>query len=193
MTRILVLPLKYLIKLISRIPKVRTFFYALFLFSLDWPKPLSSELRAIYWRAQFKFLGENTRISHRVKIQNPENISLGRDTHITNNVILNGTGEIEIGNDVLVGYETIIMTSGRKFLSLDLPIRKQGSELRKVVIGNDVWLGARVIVLPGVVIGDGVVVGSGAVVTKDIPPYCVVAGVPAKLIKKRAGGGLEKR
>jgi maltose O-acetyltransferase len=180
-----ILVLKKFIKLISHIPKVRGVFYTLFLFWPDWPKPLTSELRAIYWRTQFKYLGENSRISHKVKVQNAENITLGRDTHITNNVILNGIGGIEIGNDVLVGYETIIMTSGRKFSSLDIPIRKQGSELKKVVIGNDVWLGTRVIVLPGVTVGDGAVIGSGAVITKDIPPYSVAVGVPARVVRKR--------
>ena len=53
----------------------------------------------------------------------------------------------------------------------------------KVVIGNYVWLGNNVCVMPGITIGDGVVVGANSVVTKDIPPYCVAAGVPAKIIK----------
>lgn len=55
----------------------------------------------------------------------------------------------------------------------------------EVVIGNDVWIGMRVIIMPGVTIGNGVVIGAGAVVTKDVPDYAVVGGVPARIIKFR--------
>ena len=61
----------------------------------------------------------------------------------------------------------------------------QGHERGDITIGNDVWIAAHVCVLPGVTIGDGAVCGAGAVVTKDVPPYSVVAGVPAKIIKMR--------
>ena len=60
-----------------------------------------------------------------------------------------------------------------------------GKEVAPVVIGDDVWIGSRVIILPGVKIGNGSVIGAGAVVTKDVEPYSVVGGVPAKLIRRR--------
>ena len=65
-------------------------------------------------------------------------------------------------------------------------MREQGtSEQKPVLIGNDVWLGRRVLIMPGVHIGDGCIIGAGAVVTKDIPPYSVAGGVPAKVLKSR--------
>lgn len=59
--------------------------------------------------------------------------------------------------------------------------------IKKTVIGNDVWIGRRAIIKAGVTVGDGVVIGSGSVVTKDIPPYAIVGGVPAKILKYRFG------
>lgn len=66
-----------------------------------------------------------------------------------------------------------------------MPIVAQGLEIKSVVIGNDVWIGAHAVILAGVAIGDGSVIAAGAVVTKDVAPYSVVAGVPARVIKKR--------
>ena len=95
-------------------------------------------------------------------------------------------GPVTIGNDVMMGPEVVIYTSGHRFDRTDVPMMDQGSdEPKPVTIGNDVWLGRRVMIMPGVTIGDGCVIGAGAVVTKDIPPYTVAAGVPAKVIKKR--------
>jgi carbonic anhydrase/acetyltransferase-like protein (isoleucine patch superfamily) len=58
-------------------------------------------------------------------------------------------------------------------------------EYRQTIIGNDVWIGARAILIDGITVGDGAVIGAGAVVTKDVPPYAIVGGVPAKIIKYR--------
>jgi len=58
-------------------------------------------------------------------------------------------------------------------------------EFKKVTIGNDVWIGTRALIMDGVTVGDGAVIGAGAVVTKDVPPYAIVGGVPAKIIKYR--------
>lgn len=98
-------------------------------------------------------------------------------------------GEVTIGEYVMIGPETVVYTTGHRFDRLDVPIGKQGSiGIKPVVIGNDVWIGRRVIIMPGVTIGDGCVIGAGAVVTKDVPPYSVAGGVPARIIRSRKEG-----
>ena len=112
------------------------------------------------------------------------NVSLGNDSGI--GVRCELYGEVHIGNYVMMGPEVIIYTSGHKFDDLEIPMGEQGfTPMKPVIIGNDVWIGRRVIIMPGVHIGDGCVIGEGAVVTKDIPPYSVVGGVPAKIIRTR--------
>lgn len=95
-------------------------------------------------------------------------------------------GEVIIGDNVMMGQDCLIYTSNHEFSRIDIPIQQQGYQAEhKVTIGNDVWIGARVIILPGVTIGNGVIVGAGAVVTKDVPDYMIVAGNPAKIIRER--------
>lgn len=95
-------------------------------------------------------------------------------------------GPVTIGQDVMMGQEVIIYTTRHNDDRIDIPMRKQGmKEVLPVIIGNDVWIGGRVIILPGVTIGDGCIIGAGAVVTKNIPPYCVAVGVPARVVRRR--------
>lgn len=86
----------------------------------------------------------------------------------------------------MMGPDVIIYTSNHETSRWDIPMRGQGATPKeKVTIGDDVWIGARVIILPGVTIGKGVILAAGAVVTKDIPDYAVVGGIPGKIIKFR--------
>lgn len=95
-------------------------------------------------------------------------------------------GPISIGENVMMGPEVIMYTSQHKYDRLDIPIMFQGSTPPKsIIIEDDVWIGRRVIIMPGVKVGKGSVIAAGAVVTKDIPEYSVVGGVPAKIIKRR--------
>ncbi len=91
-----------------------------------------------------------------------------------------------IGRDVMMGPECMIFTKDHRFDRTDIPMRLQGeTETMPVSIGDDVWLGARVIVLAGAVIGSGSVIGAGSVVSGEIPPMSVAVGSPARVIKKR--------
>ncbi len=93
---------------------------------------------------------------------------------------------VTIGDDVIMGPDVIIMSNSHAFQDLDTPINKQGPlPIRPVTIGNDVWIGTRVIILPGVSIADKVVIGAGSIVTKDLPYGAIAVGNPAKVIKMR--------
>lgn len=95
-------------------------------------------------------------------------------------------GPLSIGENVMMGPDVKIITSRHKTDSTDIPMNQQGFLPKGGVrIGDDVWIGANVIILADVNIGNGVIIGAGAVVTKDIPDYAVVGGVPAKVIKMR--------
>ena len=85
-----------------------------------------------------------------------------------------------------MGTDVTIITRNHRFDRTDIPMMEQGfEEERPVYIGNDVWIGDRALILPGVHIGDGSIIAAGAVVTKDVPPYSIVAGVPARKIRDR--------
>lgn len=95
-------------------------------------------------------------------------------------------GTCHIGRYVMMGTDVTIITRNHRFDRTDIPMMEQGfEEERPVYIGNDVWIGDRVLILPGVHIGDGSIIAAGAVVTKDVPPYSIVAGVPARKIRDR--------
>lgn len=96
-----------------------------------------------------------------------------------------GKGTI-IGKHVMMGEQCFIYTRNHIFSRTDIPMIEQGMDsFEPVIIGDDVWIGSRVTILPGVRIGMGAILGAGAVVTKDVPDYAVVGGNPAKVFKFR--------
>lgn len=97
-------------------------------------------------------------------------------------------GPVKIGSNVMIGPEVAIYTHNHEHADISVPMIQQGYEkTRPVVINDDVWIGRRVLLMPGVTIGTGAIVAAGAVVTKEVPPYSIVGGNPAKLIKFREG------
>lgn len=114
-------------------------------------------------------------------------IEIGDRVSFNNNVHINacGGGRIILGNDVLVAPNVVLRASDHITSSLDKPIREQGHKPGEIVLEDDVWLGSNVTVIGDVRIGRGAVVAAGAVVIKDVEPYSIVGGVPAKFIKKR--------
>ena len=140
------------------------------------------KLRAFCGKLMLKSCGKNVNIE-KCAFFSPK-VSLGDYSGI--GVDAKIYGACTIGNYVMMGENCTIITRNHKFDRTDIPMMEQGFEEEKPVsVGNDVWLGDRVILLPGVHLGDGCVIGAGSVVTKDIPPYAVACGVPAKVLRYR--------
>lgn len=132
-------------------------------------------------RELFGSVGENPTVLPIFNCDNGKNIHVG-DNFLTNyNVTILDIMEVRIGHDVMIGPSTLITTVNhplnpagrRKHLGIGKPVK----------IGNDVWIGGNVVILPGVTIGNNVVVAAGAIVTKDVPDNTLVGGIPAKFIK----------
>ena len=100
-------------------------------------------------------------------------------------VVIYGHGGVEIGEQTLISMHCTILSSNHAVPAIGQLIRNTADELLPTKIGRDVWIGANAVILGGVTIGDGAVVAAGAVVTKDVEPGTVVAGVPARLVRKR--------
>jgi len=111
-------------------------------------------------------------------------VRLGDRVEVNNFSIVNGTGGVDIGDDTLIGPGVRIISYQHRH-ARGATIHSQPVDARPIRIGRDVWLGANAIILAGVTIGDGAVVAAGAVVREDVPPYAVVAGVPATIRKYR--------
>lgn len=109
-----------------------------------------------------------------------QNIRVGKKVFINSGCCFQDQGGIEIGDNVLIGQQVVLAT-----LNHDLtPEARANMTPAPIKIGNDVWIGAHATILSGVTIGNGAVIAAGAVVTKDVPANVVVAGVPAKFLKK---------
>ncbi len=105
--------------------------------------------------------------------------------YVGHRCLLYGTGGIHVGCDVLMANDVQLICGNHTFARRDLPIRAQPAVEQPIEIGDDVWLGASVIVLGGVTVGKGSVVGAGSVVTRSLPPYSIARGVPAKVVGVR--------
>jgi acetyltransferase-like isoleucine patch superfamily enzyme len=114
-------------------------------------------------------------------------IDFGNNFSSNQNVIFNADhgGKLIFGENCLVGPMSIFRTSNHNFDTLSIPINLQGHDSSDISVGNDVWIGSHVVVLPGVKIGNSAVIGAHSVVTRDIPDNAVAFGSPAEVIRYR--------
>lgn len=126
-------------------------------------------------------VGEHVWIAKTFSCDNGKKIHIGNNFTGNYNLTILDIREVFIGDNVMIGPNTLITTVGHPLSPMKR--RNHAGIAKPVRIGNDVWIGGNVTVLPGITIGNNVIVGVGAVVTKDVPDNCVVGGVPAKIIK----------
>lgn len=140
------------------------------------------------WATIYKWLGvnlgENARISPYISLYGDYKfLNCGNNSEINPECMFIARAPISIGNNSTIAYRVMLLTSANP----NTPYNKLGilypSKQKPITIKDNVWIGAGAIILPGVVIGECSVVAAGAVVNKNVPPYCVVAGCPAKIIK----------
>lgn len=143
----------------------------------------SHTVRNTLYRLLGMKIGKGSTIYSQAEIRSPHKVIIGMHTVIGNRAILDGRGGLEIGNNVNLSTGVWIWTVQH---DKDDPYFK--SVCKKVVIKDYAWISCRTVLLPGITIGEGAVVCAGAVVTKDVEPYGVVAGVPAKMIGERTRG-----
>jgi maltose O-acetyltransferase len=148
------------------------------------------KLRGYYYSQLMAQAGVGLSISDGVRINNPRMVTVGDHCYLGAGVQFYPWNErIIIGNNVLIAAGVRMITRKHGFADVDLPMSAQGYTNAPIVIEDDVWIGFQAIILPGVTVGRGSIVGAGAVVTRDVEPYTIVGGVPARLIRKRTPVG----
>ncbi|MBO5887114.1 MAG: acyltransferase [Bacteroidaceae bacterium] len=152
------------------------------------------KIRYKIWRRKYikkysalKCLGINSYICDGVGFSSMQNISIGNHVWIGHRCNLDGSGGLSIGDGTIIARETEILTRNHYFQGADLqeiPYDKRFIN-KAVTIGENVWIGIRAIITPGVNIGEGAVIGAGCVVTKDVPPLAIVGGNPFRILRFR--------
>lgn len=156
------------------------------IFSAILKKIPSRRLRIALLRRKGAKIANNVAMFATVDIRNPKGLSIEEGCSIGPKVLLDARQGLKIGKSVTIAYDAIIWTLHHDMEASDF--RTTGAP---TTIDNYVWICSRAILLPGVHIGEGAVVASGAVVTKDVPPYTVVGGSPAKKIGERTNHELD--
>jgi acetyltransferase-like isoleucine patch superfamily enzyme len=130
-------------------------------------------------------LGGEVEIERGCILESRANLMIGDHTFVGHYTTIASHCDIRIGRYCLIAEHVSIRDNNHRFERLDIPIQQQGESVAPVVIGDDVWIGAKATITPGVAIGNGAVVGANAVVTRDIPPLAIAVGAPARVIRYR--------
>ncbi|MFT4679728.1 MAG: acetyltransferase-like isoleucine patch superfamily enzyme [Litorivivens sp.] len=125
----------------------------------------------------------HTFLEEHVYVAGPGKVSIGKGCQVNENVFIQAA---TIGDHVMIAPGCVLLSKNHEHSRTDIPMSLQGeTEDEPVTLENDVWLGRNVLIMPGVCVGEGSIIAAGAVVTKNVEPYSIVGGIPAKVIKKR--------
>ena len=176
-----------------------------------WPGLLGRRLRAWYYGTRLKRLGAGAEFYEDIELEAPENIAIGshflamRDcflcanadgaieigdhVSLATNVMINAgqRGLIRIGNDVGIGNNSVLRSSPHAFQDPSRPFRLQGHTPGQIIVDEDVWVAANVVLLPGTHVERGCIIGSGSVVSGIVKAYSIVAGNPGRVVGRRGG------
>jgi len=143
----------------------------------------SRRVRAFLLKNLFRKFGKNINIEPHVTFYNLSESEIGDHSGIG---VGSFVGLVTIGCDVMIGEQFMAISHNHEFSNVSIPMRLQGHQKNKrITIEDDVWIGSRVTLLPGITIGKGSIVGAGSVVTKNVPPYSIMGGNPAREIGRR--------
>lgn len=131
-----------------------------------------------------KSCGDNVYVGSSVILKNLDNCEVGCNVSIHDNCYIDAIGGLVIGDNVSIAHQSSILTFNHTWSDLKAPIKYNPIEQAPVIIGDDVWIGCGVRVMPGVTIGTRAIVAAGAVVTSDVPSGVIVGGVPAKVLRE---------
>lgn len=172
-----------LIKISNIIPNL--FLKKILKITRNWDSLLAIFVRYICLKNICAECGDNVAIFSEVYLLNIDNLKIGDNVSIHPMCYIDATGGITIGNDVSIAHSTTIMSTEHEYSDINVNIKDQGCKNIPVYISNNVWIGAGTRILAGSYINQGSIVGAGAVVKNEIEKNTIVAGVPAKKIKKR--------
>lgn len=142
------------------------------------------KMRQISAKKIFYYCGENVNLGKGVRFGRGRLLRIGTNSGIGEDSYIVCMSEVSIGRDVMIGPQVMILTGGHDFSEPTRKLIDQKITTAPVIIGDDVWIGARALILPGVVIGSRSIIAAGSVVTKEVLPHTIVAGNPARFIRK---------
>lgn len=148
-------------------------------------KYLTARIRALRIGFRFSNFAKNIYLMSGCKFENVRDMQLGKYIFINHNTVFSTPHGMKIGNFVMIGPYCLFASVKHGFEDWKKPMIFQPVSEAPITIENDVWIGAKVTIIGGVTIGNGAIVAAGSVVTKDVEPYSIVGGVPAKLIRYR--------
>lgn len=136
-------------------------------------------------RMAFQSIGDNVQICQEFFFTNSTKLSIGDNVYIGPNATISGGGNVLIGSGTIIGPKLTIYTANHRYENATAIPYDDVIIIKPVSVGDNVWIGGNVIILPGVSIGEGSIAAAGSVLVKNIPPFCVVGGNPAKVLKTR--------
>lgn len=142
-------------------------------------------IKHLFYKILLKKMGGNVFIDAKVYFRYPGKISIGDDVSINRGCSFYASyhfkeGTISLGNNIRIGPNVTFFAAGHDYTKINLPDNAAG-----IIIKDNVWIGGNSTIIQGITIGEGAIIAAGSVVTKDVPPYQIFGGVPAKIIKER--------